>query len=313
MRFYGIYVPVITPFFADYSVDEKSYAEILEHLIAVGVHGLVIGGTTGENYALSPEEQVRQFKFANEVIGGRIPWIAGINNIRTEQVCEFAVSARDNDASALLLAVPPYSVPNEKELAAHALHVDRATGLPIMLYNFPARSGAGMGHEFLERVARSKNFVAIKESAGDIERVHMLAREFPHLQLSCGADDLALEFFAWGSQSWVCAAGNFFAEESLALFDACVVNNDFSTGRRIMKAIMPVMTVLERGGKFIQCVKYGCELDGLPSGESVRLPLRPMKKELKRTLRDAIKTARTSVRKIVTENQSAEQGVVHYA
>ena len=127
------------------------------------------------------------------------------------------------------------------------------------------------------------------------------AREFPHLQLSCGADDLALEFFAWGAESWVCAAANFFAKESIALYEACAVRNDFVTGRRLLKAMMPVMTVLERGGKFVQCVKYGCELDGLPAGKTVRLPLRPMKKELKRELRDAIATARTTIRQISGE------------
>ena len=301
MKFRGIYVPVITPFSSDYSVDERSYAGMLEHLIQLGVHGLIVGGTTGENYALSPDELVRQFAYANDVIGDRVPWIAGVNSIRTEQVCAFAAAARAHGAAALLLAVPPYSVPTQKELAAHALKVDQASGLPIMLYNFPGRSGAEMGHEFLERVGRSANFVAIKESAGDIGRVHMLAREFPHLQLSCGADDLALEFFVWGAQSWVCAAANFFAAESLALFDACVVRSDFVTGRRLMKAMMPVMTVLERGGKFVQCVKYGCELDGLPAGQTVRLPLRPMKKELKRELRDAIATARTTMRQIMGE------------
>jgi 4-hydroxy-tetrahydrodipicolinate synthase len=308
MRFEGIWIPVITPFNADYSIDEKSWAEMIEHLIAQGIHGFALGGTTGENYALSPEERVRQFKLGNEIIAGRVPWVAGVNDMRTEQVCEYSVAAKEHGASGLLLAVPPYSTPNQKELAAHALRVDQATGLPIMLYNFPGRSGAEFGHEFLERVGRSTNFVAIKESAGDISRVHMLAREFPHLQLSCGADDLALEFFAWGAQSWVCAAGNFFAAESIALYEHCVLRGDFATGRRLMKAMIPVMTVLERGGKFVQCVKYGCELDGLPAGETVRLPLRPMKKELKRTLRDAIITARTTIRQTLAESKTTTTG-----
>jgi 4-hydroxy-tetrahydrodipicolinate synthase len=135
----------------------------------------------------------------------------------------------------------------------------------------------------------------------------MLAREFPHLQLSCGADDLALEFFAWGAQSWVCAAANFFSAECLLLFESCALNSDFVTGRRLMKAMMPVMTVLERSGKFVQCVKYGCELDGLPAGESVRLPLRPMKKELKRTLRDAIVTARTTISRITASARRGDE------
>lgn len=304
MRFEGIYTPVITPMHADRSVDEAGYAAMIEHLVAAKVHGLVIGGTTGENYALTRDERVGQFRFAHEVIGGRLPWIAGVNDIRTEDVCAYAIAAREAGAAAILLAVPPYSVPTDKELAQHALAVDKACGLPVMLYNYPGRSGAAFGEEFLERVSRNTNFCAIKESSGDINRVHLIAREFPHLQLSCGADDQALEFFVWGARSWVCAAANFFAAECVALYEVCVLRGDFATGRRLMKAMLPVMTVLERGGKFVQCVKFACELDGLPGG-AVRLPLRPMKKELKRELRDAILTARATVRAILADAAKA--------
>jgi 4-hydroxy-tetrahydrodipicolinate synthase len=65
-----------------------------------------------------------------------------------------------------------------------------------------------------------------------------------------------------------------------------------------MKALLPVMTVLERGGKFVQCVKYACELEGIPAGP-VRLPLRPMKKELKREFRDVLETARATIKQLV--------------
>ncbi len=302
MRIDGILVPVITPFRADYSIDEPAYADMIEHLIDAGVHGFCIGGTTGENYALSHEERIRQFAFAHEVIAGRVPWLAGVNDIRTEDVCALSVAAREKGAAGLLLAVPPYSTPNQKELAAHALKVDRAAGgLPIVLYNFPSRSGAEFGHEFLERVSRSAGFIAIKESSGELERIHMIAREFPHLQLCCGADDQALEFFVWGAQSWICAAANFFAREAIALYKACALHADFVLGRRIMKAMLPLMTVLERGGKFVQCVKHACTLDGLPAGETVRLPLRPIKKELKRELRDVLNTARTTIRGLTSE------------
>ena len=307
MRIDGIYVPVITPFRDDHSIDEAAYAEMIEHLIGVGVHGFCIGGTTGENYALTIEERLRQFSFAQEVIAGRVPWLAGVNDIRTEDVCLLSAEARERGANGLLLAVPPYSTPNQKELAAHALKVDRAAGgLPIVLYNFPARSGTEFGHEFLDRVSRSSSFVAVKESSGDLERIHMIAREFPHLQLCCGADDQALEFFVWGAESWICAAANFFAKEAIALYETCALRSDFVLGRRIMKAMLPLMTVLERGGKFVQCVKYACDLDGLPAGEAVRLPLRPMKKELKRQLRDALNTARTTIDGLISEEAGTD-------
>ncbi len=297
VNFEGIITPVITPFGADYEIDRDAYARVIEHQVGHGAHGLVIGGTTGENYALTPEERVDQFRFAHEVIRDRVPWLAGVNDLRTESVCALAVAARDAGANALLLAVPPYSCPTGKELAQHALRVQREADLPVMLYNYPGRSGAEMDHVFLERVGRNAGFVAIKESSGDINRVHLLAREFPHLQLCCGADDQALEFFAWGARAWVCAAANFLLPECLALFRACVLEGDFTRGRRIMKALLPVMTVLERGGKFVQCVKYACEMNGLPGGP-VRLPLRPMKKELKREFRDALETAQTTIRQL---------------
>lgn len=300
MQFEGIHTPVITPFNEDSSINNDAYATMIEHLITQGTHGLVIGGTTGESYAMTREERVEQFKYAHEVIAGRIPWMAGVNDIRTEDVCAYSVAAKEAGADAILLAVPPYSIPNDKELALHVLKVDREASMPIMLYNYPGRSGTGFGEEFLERVSRSSNIHAIKESSGDLNRIHLLAREYPHLQLSCGADDQALEFFAWGARSWVCAAANFFTIETIAMYKTCVLDGDFTKGRRIMKAMLPLMTVLERGGKFVQCVKYACELDGLPSG-AVRLPLRPMKKELKRKLREALISARTTIRQITKE------------
>jgi len=100
----------------------------------------------------------------------------------------------------------------------------------------------------------------------------MLARDFPGIGLSCGWDDQALEFFAWGARSWVCAASNFLPQEHIALYEACVVEKNFDKGRRIMSAMMPLMDFLEDAGKFVQSIKYGCELNGLHSG-GLRAPL----------------------------------------
>ena len=136
----------------------------------------------------------------------------------------------------------------------------------MLLYNYPGRTGAEMDAEYLDRVGRSPNFCAIKESSGDINRLHLMARDYPHIQLACGMDDQALEFFAWGARSWVCAGSNFAPEAHIALWRACAVNGDFDTGRRIMSAMLPLMRVLEQGGKFVQCIKHGLALRGLPCG-----------------------------------------------
>ena len=105
-----------------------------------------------------------------------------------------------------------------------------------------------MDEETLDRLGRSPNFCGIKESSGDINRLHMIARDYPHLGLLCGMDDQALEFFAWGARSWVCAGSNFAPEAHIAMYRACAVEGDFSKGRAIMSAMLPLMSVLEQGG-----------------------------------------------------------------
>ncbi|MDX1449999.1 MAG: dihydrodipicolinate synthase family protein, partial [Acidimicrobiia bacterium] len=136
-------------------------------------------------------------------------------------------------------------------------------------------------------------------SSGSIDRLHMLARDFPHIGLACGMDDQALEFFAWGARAWVCAGSNFLPREHIALYEACVVKSDFEAGRRIMSAMLPLMRVLEQGGKFVQSVKYGCELTGLPAGPP-RPPLRPLTKDDRRAMREVVATVRTTISTIVS-------------
>ena len=220
--------------------------------------------------------------------------------MRTPDSVALAAGARDLKADAILLGTPPYSVPTERENALNALAIDRAANLPVMLYNYPGRMGVNMGQEFLDRVGRSRNICAIKESSGDINRVHLLARDYPHIQMSCGMDDQALEFFAWGARSWVCAGSNFLPHEHVALYEACAVQGDFAKGRRIMSAMMPLMRVLEQGGKFVACVKHGTTMAGIDTG-GMMPPLKPLNKDDKRSLEQVMRVLKTTIAHIQAE------------
>ncbi len=297
MQFEGIYTPLITPYHDDFSVNEVALADTVEHLIAAGVHGLIVAGTTGEYYAQTHEERVWMMNRVAELIKGRVPMIVGTGAIRTEDSIALAEAAKGLGADALLIATPPYAYPTAREIALHALAIDRAANLPVMLYNYPGRMSVNMDEETLDRLGRSPNFCAIKESSGDVNRLHMLARDYPHIQLSCGMDDQALEFFAWGARSWVCAGSNFAPEAHIALYQACAVEGDFTKGRAIMSAMMPLMRVLEQGGKFIQCIKYGLTLRGIPAGPP-RKPLQPLNKDDKRELEQVIRTMDVAIAKI---------------
>jgi len=300
MQLEGIYVPIITPFADDMAIDFDAFGDVIDWQIDSGTHGIIVGGSTGEFFSLSQDERVEQFQFAAERIAGRVPLIAGVNALLVDQCYELTAAAKKAGADALLVAAPPYSLPSQKELVAHCLKIDRIANLPIILYNYPGRTGVCMEEEFLERVAQSRNVIAIKESSGDIDRIHLLAREYPQLQLSAGAEDQVLEFFAWGARSWVSVVANFFPKESVGFYETCVLNDDFVTGRKIMSALLPLMYCLEKGGKFLQSVKYACEIMDRPGGP-VRSPMQPMKKELRREVLQIVQTANKTLNAILND------------
>lgn len=301
MKLEGIYTPVITPCDAAGEIDYDELGRLLEYLVDAGVHGVISGGSTGENYAQTVDERLALARFSRERLNDRIPLIVGTGTLRTPDSIALARGAREAGASAILLGTPPYSVPTERENALNALAIDRAANLPIILYNYPGRMGVAMGEEFLDRVGRSQNVIGIKESSGDINRIHLLARDYPHVPLSCGMDDQALEFFAWGARSWICAGSNFLPREHIALYEACVIDGDFTRGRRLMSAMMPLMRLLEQGGKFIQCVKYGVEREGFATG-GMYPPLKGLDPDEKRRMDQVIGVLKPTIAAITRQD-----------
>jgi 4-hydroxy-tetrahydrodipicolinate synthase len=299
-KFEGIYTPVVTPYHADGSTNWDALSDVIEYLIDNGVHGLISGGSTGENYAQNVAERLEIAQFTNDQAKGRVHFVVGTGAMLTSDSIALASGANDMGADAILLASPPYAVPTDRENALNALAIDKAADLPVMLYNYPHRTGTMMGEEFLDRVGRSRNFCGIKESSGDINRVHLLARDYPHIALGCGMDDQALEFFAWGAPFWVCGGSNFLPEEHIALYEACVIEKNFDKGRRVMSALMPLMRVLEQGGKFIQTIKHGVTMNGIDAG-AMRPPLKGLNKDDKRALEQVVRVLKKTIADIRAE------------
>lgn len=303
----GVIPPVITPYHEDLSIDFDSYGILLEHLVASGAHAVIVGGTTGEYYLQTTEERVKLIQKAKDVLNGRVPLIAGVGGIRTEDCIQMGLTAKSIGCDGILISSPFYAVPTQTEVAEHAIAIDEAVDLPIMLYNYPGRTGTCMESEFFNRIVDRPNFQAIKESSGDIGAVHQLILDYPQLRLFCGTDDQALEYFAWGASGWVCGAGTALPNEHLALYHTCIADNDFVTGRTIMKSLLPYLDFLENGGKFTQSVKYSCELAGLPTG-SVRAPLQPLSDIEKEQLAGIVQRLKSEISELTSHKfQVAKQ------
>lgn len=294
MNFDGIWTPIVTPFTADGKMDLGAVVPLVDRLVAQNISGLIVGGTTGEYYAQTNQERKDLLKHVASLAKGRIPLMAGINATTTDESIDIGRYAKQLGYESILVAAPYYCQPTQDELLVHTLAIDDAINLPAMLYNFPARTGTEMSFDYIDALKSRPNFQAIKESTGSVERMHRLITEYSdQLQTGCGMDDQVLEFFAWGARCWVGGASNFCGAQHVAMYQKCVVDKDLSSARTLAGKFLPLLSVLEQGGKFCQYVKYGCELSGLPVGNTRKplLPLSPGEKERFKVVYDNLMAA----------------------
>ncbi|HEX2138299.1 MAG TPA: dihydrodipicolinate synthase family protein [Woeseiaceae bacterium] len=164
------YIPAITtPFTAKGELDVPALRSLLEWLAEEGMHGLVVAGTTGEWFSLSREEKRTLFATVGEVLKGELPLIAGCNAFTADAALANAVTAARSGFDGILLTPPPYVRPCEREIVAFYEDVNRASPLPICIYNWPPGTNIDLSREILEQLAELDNVVAIKNSTGNEE------------------------------------------------------------------------------------------------------------------------------------------------
>jgi 4-hydroxy-tetrahydrodipicolinate synthase len=269
----GVYPAAVTPFNEHQELDEEGIGRLIEHLIGAGVSGVVIAGTTGEYYALREHERMELFAAASRHTRGRVSLIAGCNAGSTREAIDLGVGAKQLGYDAILLPVPHTSLPNQQELAAHFETVAAKVGLPVILYNFPARAGVEIALETLERLRDIPEIVAIKEASGDFSRFLAMRHLFDDIAVSCGSDDQAYDYFSWGVQSWIAGTANVLPREHIEVL-AAVRRGDLATARAMHAAMVPWIQDME-SGSYNQKAKLGLRLVGVEVGE-VRYPLRPL-------------------------------------
>ncbi len=286
MQFDGIYVPLVTPFDGNGDIDQTKLETLVEAMIEKGVAGIAACGTTGEYYALNDAERLQVLKTVQRVAAGRIQLIAGIGDLSTRRSVERAAEARAIGYDCLLLSPPPYSLPSQAGIRAHFEYAAARCELPIIIYNFPARTGVSVAFDTVAALARHPRIVGIKESSGDFSQaLHMLQADFPDFEVICGCDDQPVDFFFWGARGWIAGAGNVFPAQQVALH-AAARNGDWDRARQLMRAMYPALQSME-SGDYNQKAKAGC-LNGTLDAGDVRLPLAPLDAAAKQAFRELV-------------------------
>ncbi|WP_409276982.1 dihydrodipicolinate synthase family protein [Pseudomonas defluvii] len=270
---HGIIGYTITPFTADgEGLDLPALGRSIDRLVEGGAHAIAPLGSTGEGAYLSDHEwdQVAEFSLAH--IAGRVPTVVSVSDLTTAGAIRRARLAERLGADAVMVLPTAYWKLSEAEILQHYQAIGDSIGVPIMLYNNPATSGTDMSVELILRIVKTVgNVTMVKESTGDIQRMHKLQvlgeGQVPFYN---GCNPLALEAFVAGATGWCTAAANLIPALNLALYQA-VQANDLERAKALFYQQLPLLDFILKGG-LPATIKAGLALTGLPVGE----PRRPV-------------------------------------
>lgn len=271
----GIISYPITPFTRDGRIDEALLADIVETMVNAGVHAIAPLGSTGVLPYLDDAEREQVVDVVVKRVAQRVPTLVGVSSLTTERTVHHARYAERAGASAVMILPMSYWKLDDDEIFAHFDTVAKAISLPIAVYNNPATGGLDLGPELLARLLEIPNVTMVKESTGDVHRMHRLVQLCgDSVAFYNGSNPLALAAFAAGARGWCTAAPHIIPRLNIELYDA-VVRNDLAAARRCFYRQLPLLRFIVAHG-LPRAITSALTLMGTPVGP-LRAPLRPLR------------------------------------
>ena len=269
----GIYIPMVTPFNADESINFGGIKEVVDFLVANGVTGVIPSGSTGEMVAMTPEEQISVNAATIKAAAGRIKVVCSTGAYRTQDVVRMSAAAEADGADGVMVVTPWYMAPNENELYHHYETIRKAISIPIMVYHNPYYSTCLMSDEFMARLYNDGLIDAVKERQADVYRQQDLRYLTDDgFGIFYGYDVCPVESLSCWADGWVCGTGNLFPKENTHVFH-------LSKERKMEEAMkahfdevrpyLPLFTKPTAAGlptPWLQIIKEGLKLRGVDAG-----------------------------------------------
>ena len=272
--FKGVIAYPITPFDTNEKVAIPLFKKLVERLVVSGSHAIAPLGSTGVLPYLSDEEKESITEATIQQVAGRVPTLVGVSNLTTEKTIYHAQFAEKTGASAVMIIPMSYWKLTDDEIVQHYDAVASKISIPIMAYNNPATSGVDMSPRLLKRLLEIPNVTMIKESTGDVQRMHYLRKELgEEVAFYNGSNPLALAAFAAGANGWCTAAPNLIPELNIDLYNA-IQNNHLEKARQIFYKQFDLLKFIVAKG-LPRTIKTGLDLLG-EDGGALRSPLKPL-------------------------------------
>jgi 4-hydroxy-tetrahydrodipicolinate synthase len=261
---------MVTPFAPDGSLDADGAQKLAAYLVDEQKNdALVISGTGGESPTTTDAEKETLLRVVVEAVGDRAKVVAGVGTNNTAHTVESARTAEKAGAHGLLVVTPYYNKPPQAGLVRHFTTVADATGLPILLYDIPHRSGVPIDTETMVRVAEHPNIVGVKDAKGDLAATSDVLRR-TDLAYYSGEDAATLPMLSVGAVGVVGTSTHFIGAQTKQLIEA-YERGDVAGALALHQKLLPLFTGIFRTQGTI-LVKAGLRAQGRPSGP-VRSPL----------------------------------------
>lgn len=290
-KFEGVYAVLCTPFTRDERIDETALRKHVRFLVDKGkIHGLIPNGSTGEFAALSEAERKAIAEIVIDEVAGKVPVIVGTASVSTKETVMYTRHAANGGADGVMIVAPYYCHPNDEEIFGHYKTIAENSDIEIIIYNNPGTSGVDMQPELIARLAELERISHVKESSGDMTRAAAIQRLCgDKMRIFCGCDNLSLEMFIMGAVGWVAPPANMIPRLCVELYELGAVKKDFEKAKELYFKLLPLFTLFETTGQYIQLTKAGLKILGRPYGVP-RKPLLPPTDEHKQQLKEILAT-----------------------
>lgn len=270
----GILSALLTPMNADGTeIDEKVFARLVRSQVSLGVHGVVIAGTTGEHSTLTLGERKRLCEIAVAEAGGKVQVIAQVGAPGSRECFDLARHAVASGADRLMVVAPYYDRLRWPDLVRHMGECASIAGEPVIYYHTPRVTGLDLTEEELVSLARAGHISHIKDSAANFTATMRLLLNPEAPRVIAGSDPAMMAALAGGAVGSILGAATFIPEICVELYDAIVVEKDLAKGQDTWRRLWPILNFLLLNG-YVAMAKAGAHLRGMNAG-SPRLPLLP--------------------------------------
>ena len=270
--FTGIFPYLVTPLTEAGRLKEQPLADLVEHLIRKGVHGLTPLGSTGEAPYLDWETKRRTVEVTVQAAAGRVPVVAGVCNLSTPGAVREAAETEKLGADGILAVMPGYFPLNDQQVVAHFRAVARAVSCPVTLYTNPKFQTWDFSVEALRELAEEPNIQYLKDASGNVGKLMTIVTTLgDRIKLFSDTSSVPLFVFLIGGVGWMSGPACVIPEQSIALYETARQGR-WEEAAVLQKKQWP-LNVAFRRYSLAACVKAGLEMQGFPVGS----PLPPQK------------------------------------